>query len=42
MADRLKVEMKQAELKFPFGMGSLDGPREDPLGIARTLELCQP
>jgi predicted TIM-barrel fold metal-dependent hydrolase len=39
MAARLKAEMKQARLKFAFAMGSLDGPREDPLGIARILEL---
>ena len=41
MADRLKVEMDQAKLKFAFGMGSLEGLKEDPLGIARTLELSK-
>ena len=41
MADRLKLEMGQANIKFAFGMGSLGGPKEDPLGIARTLELAR-
>jgi predicted TIM-barrel fold metal-dependent hydrolase len=41
MADRLKVEMDQAKLKFAFGMGSLEGSKDDPLGIARTLELSR-
>ncbi len=41
MADRLKLEMGRANIKFAFGMGSLGGPKEDPLGIARTLELAE-
>jgi uncharacterized protein len=41
MADRLRVEMDQAKLRFAFGMGSLDGLNEDPLGVARTLELSK-
>ena len=41
MADRLKAAMDQAKLKFAFGMGSLEGLKEDPLGIARTLELSR-
>jgi predicted TIM-barrel fold metal-dependent hydrolase len=41
MADRLKAEMDQAKLEFAFGMGSLGGPKGDPLGIARTLELSR-
>jgi predicted TIM-barrel fold metal-dependent hydrolase len=41
MADRLKVEMDGAKIELAFGMGSLGGPPEDPLGIARTLELCR-
>ncbi|MBV8217516.1 MAG: amidohydrolase family protein [Solirubrobacterales bacterium] len=41
MAARLKVEMDLAKIKVAFGMGSLEGPKEDPLGIARTLELSR-
>jgi uncharacterized protein len=41
MADRLKAEMNQAKIDIAFGMGSLGGPPEDPLGIARTLELSR-
>ena len=41
MAARLKAEMHQAKFEFAFGMGSLGGPRDDPLGIARTLELAR-
>ncbi len=41
MADRLKLEMGRANIKFAFGMGSLGGPKDDPLGIARTLELAE-
>ena len=41
MADRLKLEMDPANIEFAFGMGSLGGPKDDPLGIARTLELAE-
>ncbi len=41
MADLIKAEMHQAKVQIAFGIGSLVGPRDDPLGIARTLELCR-
>jgi predicted TIM-barrel fold metal-dependent hydrolase len=41
MAARLKVEMGLAEVAVAFGMGSLGGLADDPLGIDRTLELCK-
>jgi predicted TIM-barrel fold metal-dependent hydrolase len=41
MAARLKVEMHLANYKVAFGIGSLEGSNDDPLGIARTLELCE-
>jgi predicted TIM-barrel fold metal-dependent hydrolase len=41
MADRLKMEMDQAKVEYAFGMGSLESTKEDPLGIARTLELSR-
>jgi predicted TIM-barrel fold metal-dependent hydrolase len=40
MADRLKAEMVAGRVEMAFGMGSLGGTIEDPLGIARTLDLC--
>jgi predicted TIM-barrel fold metal-dependent hydrolase len=33
--------MAQAKVQIAFGMGSLVGARDDPLGIARTLELSR-
>jgi predicted TIM-barrel fold metal-dependent hydrolase len=41
MADRLKFEMGQAEVKVAFGMGSVGGQTGDPLGIAGTLALAE-
>ncbi len=41
MAARLKVEMQLAKFKVAFGMGSLEGPKGDPLGIAGTLALAE-
>jgi predicted TIM-barrel fold metal-dependent hydrolase len=41
MAARLKVEMALANIKHAFGMGSLQGLAEDPLGIAGTLALAR-
>jgi predicted TIM-barrel fold metal-dependent hydrolase len=41
MAARLKVEMHLAKFKVAFGMGSLEGPKSDPLGIAGTLALSK-
>lgn len=41
MVNRLKMEMDQANIKFAFGMGSLKVLKEDPLGIAGTLELTK-
>ena len=40
MADQLKAEMAAGRVEVAFGMGSLGGTIADPLGIARTLELC--
>jgi len=40
MADRLKAEMAAGRVEVGFGMGSLGGTIADPLGIARTLDLC--
>ena len=37
MVDPLKAEMEQAKVTVAFGMGSLGGGDDDPLGIARTL-----
>jgi predicted TIM-barrel fold metal-dependent hydrolase len=41
MADRIKAEMAQARVQIAFGIGSLVGPRDDPLGISRTLEIAR-
>jgi predicted TIM-barrel fold metal-dependent hydrolase len=41
MADRIKAEMAQAKVRIAFGIGSLVGRRDDPLGIARTLEISR-
>jgi predicted TIM-barrel fold metal-dependent hydrolase len=41
MADCVKAEMAQAKVRIAFGIGSLVGPRDDPLGISRTLELSR-
>jgi predicted TIM-barrel fold metal-dependent hydrolase len=40
MADRLQAEMAAGSVEVALGMGSLGGTIADPLGIARTLELC--
>jgi predicted TIM-barrel fold metal-dependent hydrolase len=40
METRLKAEMAEGRVEVAFGMGSLGGTIVDPLGIARTLELC--
>jgi predicted TIM-barrel fold metal-dependent hydrolase len=41
MAARIKDEMAKANVQIAFGMGSLVGPTDDPLGIARTLEISR-
>jgi predicted TIM-barrel fold metal-dependent hydrolase len=41
MADRLTKEMSAGKITSAFGIGSLGGTIEDPLGIARTLKLCK-
>ena len=41
MAIHLRAEMKEAKVTAAFGMGSLGGGNDDPLGIARTLELAK-
>jgi predicted TIM-barrel fold metal-dependent hydrolase len=40
MARRLREEMERAGVAIAFGMGCLDGPPDDPLGIASTLRLA--
>ena len=39
MAGRIKAEMSRAKIEIAFGIGSFVGPKDDPLGVARTLEL---
>lgn len=41
MAARIKGEMHSAGFKVAFGMGALDSPETDPLGIAGTLALSE-
>jgi predicted TIM-barrel fold metal-dependent hydrolase len=41
MADCVKAEMSQAKVGIAFGIGSLVSPRDDPLGISRTLEIAR-
>jgi predicted TIM-barrel fold metal-dependent hydrolase len=41
IAKRIKAEMSQAKVGIAFGIGSLVGPRDDPLGISRTLEIAR-
>jgi hypothetical protein len=40
LARRLKDEMNRAKIGSAFGMGSLGGPRYDPLGIEGTLRIA--
>jgi uncharacterized protein len=40
MLEHLKAEMEQAQVTVAFGMGSLGGANDDPLGVARILELA--
>ena len=40
MVHRLEEEMTAGKVDLAFGMGSLGGTIADPLGIARTLQLC--
>jgi uncharacterized protein len=40
MVHRLEEEMTAGKVEFAFGMGSLGGSVADPLGISRTLQLC--
>jgi len=40
LADHLKAEMTKAKVTVALGMGSLGGGIDDPLGVARTLELA--
>jgi uncharacterized protein len=41
IADRLKREMAEARLSHVLGMGSLESPDTDPLGVARTLAVAE-
>jgi predicted TIM-barrel fold metal-dependent hydrolase len=41
MAARLKVEMELAKINHAFGMGSVQGPVGDPLGIGGTIALAK-
>ena len=40
MVHRLEEEMTAGKVDFAFGMGLLGGTIADPLGISRTLQLC--
>ena len=40
LARRLRQEMEQAQVAFAFGMGAIDGPNDDPLGVGDTLRLA--
>jgi uncharacterized protein len=40
MVHRLEEEMTAGRVEFAFGMGSLGSTIADPLGISRTLQLC--
>jgi hypothetical protein len=40
MVHRLEEEMTAGKVDFAFAMGSLGGTIADPLGISRTLQLC--
>jgi len=41
MVQRLEEEMTAGKIDFAFGMGSIGGSIQDPLGIARMLQLCK-
>jgi predicted TIM-barrel fold metal-dependent hydrolase len=41
MVAHLKAEMERGRVSVAFGMGSLGGGNDDPLGIARTLEIAK-
>jgi predicted TIM-barrel fold metal-dependent hydrolase len=41
LARRLRQEMEQARSAFAFGMGAIDGPNDDPLGVGDTLRLAK-
>jgi predicted TIM-barrel fold metal-dependent hydrolase len=40
VADRLRAEMKEAGVTHALGMGRLDAPADDPLGVNGTLRLA--
>lgn len=40
LARRLRQEMEQAQVAFALGMGAMDGPNDDPLGVGDTLRLA--
>lgn len=41
MARVLRREMEDARIAFAFGMGAVDGPDDDPLGVGYTLKLAE-
>lgn len=41
LARRLRQEMEQAQVAFALGMGAIDGPDDDPLGVGDTLRLAE-
>ena len=41
LGKRIRDEMRKAGITLAFGMGTLDGPVGDPLGISSTLALAQ-
>jgi uncharacterized protein len=40
LARVLRKEMENAQIAFAFGMGAIDGPGEDALGVGDTLKLA--
>jgi predicted TIM-barrel fold metal-dependent hydrolase len=41
MAKRLNKEMRAGNVEYALGMGCVNGPRDDPLGIKSTIEIAK-
>jgi predicted TIM-barrel fold metal-dependent hydrolase len=41
LARALRKEMEEARITVAFGMGAIDGPDDDPLGVGQTLKLAE-
>jgi predicted TIM-barrel fold metal-dependent hydrolase len=41
LARSIRKEMEEARIAFAFGMGAVDGPADDPLGVSQTLKLAE-